>query len=117
MIILKFKVANYNKIALIFKGNLLQSAFKIFHIFKDANMEFKLAKSELNSKAKSISLDEIIKVAEQNGSATFYLDSENNAKDIQKLRATLEKANKSVQLNELKYGLDSYLYEIHIINY
>ena len=80
-------------------------------------MEFKLAKPELNSKAKSISLDEIIKTAEENGSATFYLDSENNAKDIQKLRTSLEKANKSVQLNELKYGLDSHLYELHIISY
>lgn len=80
-------------------------------------MEFKLAKTEMDGKQKSISDSEIIKTASQNTSTTFYLDAQNNPKDLQKLRQNLEKANKSVHLNELKYGLDSYLYELHIINY
>lgn len=80
-------------------------------------MELKLAKTELNERQKNISDSEIIKIAEQQSNVTFYLDSENNNKDLQKLRQTLEKANKSVHLNELKYGLDSYLYELHIISY
>ncbi len=80
-------------------------------------MELKLAKKDANERQKSITDSEIIKLAEQNGSATFYLDRENNNKDLQKLRQSLEKSNKSVHLNELRYGLDSYLYELHIISY
>ncbi len=80
-------------------------------------MELKLAKTELNERQKSITDSEIIKIATQQGSATFYLDKENNNKDLQKLRQALEKSNKSVHLNELRYGLDSYLYELHIISY
>ena len=79
-------------------------------------MELKLAKLEPDSRAKSISFEEISKIAEENGNAFFYLDGENNAKEIQKLRQNLEKANKSVHLNELKYGLGSHLYELHIID-
>lgn len=80
-------------------------------------MELKLAATEANDKAKSISLNDIIKTAQTQGSATFYLDKENTLKDLQKMKQTIEKDGKSVHLNELKYGLDSYLYELHIISY
>ena len=80
-------------------------------------MELKLATTEANDKVKSISLNDIIKTAQTQGSATFYLDKENTLKDLQKMKQTIEKDGKSVHLNELKYGLDSYLYELHIISY
>ncbi len=80
-------------------------------------MELKLAKKTLEDKPKNITLDEIIKTAESNGSATFYLDKDNSLKDLQKMRQTLEKSNKSVHISELKYGLNSSLFELHIINY
>lgn len=79
-------------------------------------MELKLAKIEPEDKPKTITLDEVIKAVNNNGSATFYLDKDNSLKDLQKMRQTLEKDSKSVHLNELKYGLDSHLYELHIIN-
>lgn len=80
-------------------------------------MELKLATTEANDKPKSISLNDIIKSAQTKGSATFYLDKDNSLKDLQKMKQTIEKDGKSVHLNELKYGLDSYLYELHIISY
>ncbi len=80
-------------------------------------MELKLAKLELDDKPKTITLNEIINAVNENGAATFYLDKDNSLKDLQKMRQTLEKDSKSVHLNELKYGLDSNLYELHIINY
>lgn len=80
-------------------------------------MELKLAKLELDDKPKTITLNEIINAVNENGTATFYLDKDNSLKDLQKMRQTLEKDSKSVHLNELKYGLDSNLYELHIINY
>lgn len=82
-------------------------------------MDLKLARKELNEKQKTISLKEIEKQVEENGSATFYLDKDNSIKDIQKMRISLEKNSKSVHWNELRYGLDkdSFLYELHIINY
>lgn len=80
-------------------------------------MELKLATAEINGKSKTISLNDIIKTAQTQGSATFYLDKDNSLKDLQKMKQTIEKDGKSVHLNELKYGLDSYLYELHIINY
>ncbi|RDU64179.1 HP0268 family nuclease [Helicobacter sp. MIT 14-3879] len=82
-------------------------------------MELKLAKKELEDEQQTISLKEIQNQVETNGSATFYLDNDNPIKDIQKMRATLDKNLKSVHLNELRYGIDknSFLYELHIINY
>ena len=80
-------------------------------------MELKLATTEANGKPKLISLNDIIKSAQTQGSATFYLDKDNSLKDLQKMKQTIEKDGKSVHLNELKYGLDSYLYELHIISY
>lgn len=82
-------------------------------------MNFKLAKKDLNDKQKTISLDEIQKQVDEKGSITFYLDKENSLKDIQKLQASLEKSSKSVYWNELHYSSDkdSFLYELHIINY
>lgn len=80
-------------------------------------MTFKLAKKELDSKQESITLDEIEKQAKESGSATFYLDKDNQLKDIQKLKTTLEKNAQAVHFNEIRYGLDkdSFLYELHII--
>lgn len=82
-------------------------------------MDLKLARKDLNEKQKTISLEEIEKQVEEKGSATFYLDKDNSIKDIQKMRLSLEKNSKSVHWNELRYGLDkdSFLYELHIINY
>lgn len=80
-------------------------------------MELKLATTEADNKPKSISLNDIIKSAQTKGNATFYLDKDNSLKDLQKMKQTIEKDGKSVHLNELKYGLDSYLYELHIISY
>lgn len=80
-------------------------------------MELKLATTEANGKPKLVSLNDIIKSAQTQGSATFYLDKDNSLKDLQKMKQTIEKDGKSVHLNELKYGLDSYLYELHIISY
>lgn len=81
-------------------------------------MTLKLAKKELDDKQEVISFDEIQKQAEENGSATFYIDKDNSLKDIQKLKAALEKNSNSVYLNEIRYGLDndSFLYELHIIS-
>ncbi|RAX54951.1 hypothetical protein CCY99_02070 [Helicobacter sp. 16-1353] len=82
-------------------------------------MDLKLARKDSNEKQKMISLEEIEKQVEEKGSATFYLDKDNSIKDIQKMRTQLEKNSKSVHWNELRFGLDkdSFLYELHIINY
>lgn len=82
-------------------------------------MKFQLAKKDINDKAKSITIEEIQKQVEDNGSATFYLDKDNSIEEIKKMKQKLEKKSKSIHWNELRYGLDkdSFLYELHIINY
>lgn len=82
-------------------------------------MELKLAQNDLDSKPKNITFEDIVSKVEANGSVALYLDKSNAQKDIQKMLSNLEKHGKSVHLNELKFGLDkdSFLYEMHIINY
>lgn len=82
-------------------------------------MKFQLAKKDLNDKVKTIDLEDMIAQSEQNGSAVFYLERENSLEEIKKACQKLEKKSKSIHFNELRYGLDkdSFLYELHIINY
>lgn len=80
-------------------------------------MELKLAKKDINDKQKTISLEEMQSIVESRGNATFYLDKDNSIKDIQKMRSSLEKNAKVVHWNEIRYGQDGFLYELHIIDY
>lgn len=81
-------------------------------------MKLKLAKSNVDGGSHTISQKEIEEQMKNKDSEIFYLDKDNSLKDIQKIKAALEKNSKSVYFNEIRYGLDkdSFLYELHVIN-
>ncbi|HIE34834.1 MAG TPA: hypothetical protein EYP79_01370 [Campylobacterales bacterium] len=80
-------------------------------------MELKLARNELNTKPKSITIKKIEEDVEKTGEKIFYFDRENSHKDLVELVDYFEDKGYSVYLREVKYGLDDkdYLYEVHIL--
>jgi len=80
-------------------------------------MELKLARNELKTKPKPISLEKIEEEVEKEGDKIFYFDRENAHKDLVDLVEYFENKGFSVYLREVKYGLDDndYLYEVHIL--
>ena len=80
-------------------------------------MEFKLAKSKLNAKNKTIKLEDIEKELEKKKQKIFYFDADNAHKDLLTLVEYFEEKGYSVYLREVRYGLDDddFMYELHIL--
>lgn len=79
-------------------------------------MELKLARMELDSKPKTISLEKIEATVKQSGKI-FYFDKDNSHKDLIALIKHFEQKGLSVYHRTVKYGLDEndYMYEVHIL--
>ncbi|RDU65880.1 hypothetical protein CQA53_05365 [Helicobacter didelphidarum] len=83
--------------------------------------ELKLAKTSIKSETatKSITFDKMAEIIEKNGKkgAVFYLDRDNQEKDIKKLEAFFKKKKRAVLVRELHFTMDSkdYIYEVHIL--
>ncbi len=80
-------------------------------------MELKLAKQSLNSKQKTITIEDIEKELEKEGQKILYFDESNSHKDLLSLMDYFEQKGYSVYLREVRYGLDDndYMYELHIL--
>ncbi len=80
-------------------------------------MDIKLARSELNKKAKAIDLKKIEQMISKDGSSILYLDRENTHKDLLALQEHFEQSGKNFYMREVRFGLsdDEYAYEIHIL--
>ncbi|BCD60786.1 MULTISPECIES: HP0268 family nuclease [unclassified Nitratiruptor] len=80
-------------------------------------MELKLARQELSSKPKTISVEKIEEAVQKEGNKIFYFDRENSHKDLVELVEYFEEKGYSVYFREVKYGLDEndYIYEVHIL--
>jgi len=78
-------------------------------------MEFKLAKSSLNGKSKTITLEQIEKKLDKE--RFYYLDRENEHKSINTLMEYFEDKGYNVYIKEIKYALGDldYIYEVHIV--
>lgn len=80
-------------------------------------MEIKLARSELESKPKTISLDKIEEQVQKDGGKIFYFDKSNTHKQLISLIEHFENKGFSVYHRSVKYGLgeNDYMYEVHIL--
>ncbi|ANE32998.1 Uncharacterised protein [Campylobacter hyointestinalis] len=80
-------------------------------------MELKLARTELDNKPKTISLDKIEAAVAKDGGKIFYFDKENSHKELISLVEYFEEKGLSVYHRTVKYGLDEndYMYEVHIL--
>ncbi|NPA30299.1 MAG: hypothetical protein GXO33_08960 [Epsilonproteobacteria bacterium] len=80
-------------------------------------MELKAARTELNAKPKTITLEKIEKALEKEGQKIFYFDRENSHKDLMEMVEYFEGKGLSVYFREIRYGLDEndYLYEVHLL--
>ncbi len=78
-------------------------------------MELKLAKTTVNSKPKKITIEDIEKKLDKE--RFFYLDRENEHKDLNAFIEHFENKGYSVYMKEAKYGLGDldYIYEVHIL--
>ncbi|BCX79708.1 HP0268 family nuclease [Campylobacter sp. 19-13652] len=80
-------------------------------------MELKLARTELNAKPKSISLEKIEAAVAKDGQKIFYFDRDNSHKELIALVEYFEEKGLGVYHRTVRYGLDDndYMYEIHIL--
>lgn len=77
-------------------------------------MEYKLVRE---SNKPTISIDEIKEEVDLKGNAFYYFSYENDSKDIDKLKNSLNKAGYNLKSSTIKYSIDKsdFLYEIHVI--
>lgn len=80
-------------------------------------MELKLARTELDSKPKTISLEKIEATINKDGGKIFYFDKDNSHKQLIALVKYFEEKGLSVYHRTVRYGLDEndYMYEVHIL--
>ncbi len=78
-------------------------------------MELKLARATVESKPKTIRIEDIEKKLDKQ--RFFYFDRENEHKNILALEEHFENKGFRVILKEVKYGLADldYIYEVHIL--
>ena len=112
-------VGFYLKIALIlfkFKGFLDRIATVFIHE-KETTMQLKLAREDLNSNPKSITVEKLLEEVAAKRPCIYYFDKSNSHKDLIALVEKVEKLSASIYLREVKYGLDEqdYMYDVHII--
>ncbi len=81
-------------------------------------MELKLARAELNGKAKSTKIDKLVEQVEKEKQKIFYFDKDNSHKDLVELVEFFEEKDYNVYFREVRYGLDEkdYMYEVHILS-
>ena len=80
-------------------------------------MDLKLARTEIDAKPKTVSLDKIEAAVAKEGQQIFYFDRENSHKQLIALVEFFEEKGLSVYHRTVKYGLDEndYMYEVHIL--
>lgn len=80
-------------------------------------MELKLARTELDAKAKEISLKKLEEEVNKAKDKIYYFDKENSHKDLIALSEFFEEKGYSVYHRIVRYGLDEndYMYEVHIL--
>lgn len=84
-------------------------------------MDLKLARTELKSKAKAVTLKKVEEMVSEKtdvgDSVIIYFDRDNSHKDLLALQDHFEAQGKSFYMNEVKFGLseDEYLYEVHVL--
>jgi len=81
-------------------------------------MDLKIARTDIDAKAKKIDLAKIEAAVEKDESVIFYFDKENSHKDLLSLQDHFEAKGKSFYMNEVKYGLsdNDYMYQVHIMS-
>lgn len=81
-------------------------------------MDLKIARTEIDAKAKKIELAKIEAAVEKDDSVMFYFDKENSHKDLLALQDHFEAQGKSFYMSEVKYGLsdNDYMYQVHIVS-
>ena len=80
-------------------------------------MQLKLARTELDSKPKSVKIEDLQAQVEKSGQKIFYLDRENSQKDLAALVDFFDTKGFSVYQRIVRYGLNEneYMYEVHIL--
>ncbi|OCX43201.1 hypothetical protein A7X81_08135 [Campylobacter ornithocola] len=80
-------------------------------------MDLKIARTSVDEKPKSISLESIEKAVDKEGQKFFYFDKDNAHKQLIALVEYFEKKGKCVYHRTIKYGLDDtdFMYEVHIL--
>ena len=80
-------------------------------------MDLKLARTEIDAKPKTVSLDKIEAAVAKEGQKIFYFDKGNTHKQLIALVEFFEEKGLSVYHRTVKYGLDEndYMYEVHIL--
>ena len=80
-------------------------------------MELKLARTQLDAKPKTISLEKIEAAFAKDPQQIFYFDRENSHNQLIALVEFFEEKGLSVYHRTVKYGLDEndYMYEVHIL--
>ena len=80
-------------------------------------MDLKLARTELDAKPKTISIEKIEAILSKDSQHFFYFDRENTHKQLSALVEYFEERGLSVYHRTVKYGLDDndYMYEVHIL--
>ncbi len=80
-------------------------------------MQLKLAREDLSSNPKTITLDKLLEEVGAKRPCIYYIDKTNAHKDLIAVVEKLEAISSSIYLREVKYGLDEqdYMYEVHII--
>ncbi|MFC2588146.1 MAG: HP0268 family nuclease [Campylobacter sp.] len=80
-------------------------------------MDLKLARTEIDAKPKTVSLDKIEAAVAKEGQKIFYFDKDNTHKQLIALVEFFEEKGLSVYHRTVRYGLDEndYMYEVHIL--
>jgi len=80
-------------------------------------MEYKLVQVDVDSEAKTVTLEEVEKLAKTEKANIIYFDRSNTEKSLKLLAKYFDKQDKNVYIREVKFGLDEndYLYEVHIL--
>ena len=80
-------------------------------------MDLKLARTEIDAKPKTVSLDKIEAAVAKEGQKIFYFDKDNTHKQLIALVEFFEEKGLSIYHRTVKYGLDEndYMYEVHIL--
>jgi hypothetical protein len=81
-------------------------------------MDLKLARTDIDGKAKKVELAKLEAAVEKEDSVIFYFDKDNSHKDLLALQDHFEAKGKSFYMNEVKYGLadNDYMYQVHIMS-
>ena len=80
-------------------------------------MELKLARTQLDAKPKTISLEKSEAAFTKDPQQIFYFDRENSHKQLIALVEFFEEKGLSVYHRTVRYGLNEndYMYEVHIL--